>query len=547
MADLIVFHQGRPLLRESLEAGLGIGRHRDNDVCLLDGVEPFHARIEPSDGRIVISPKEGPVFVNGEKLAGSRALADGDLFDLGSYRCQFFETTRSVLSPAADKTVTSPAETAKASKRSLPAIYFLTPQKTRFRRARMLIGRAPSADLCVDNGYVSSQHAEIFFHDGEYRLRDLHSRNGTYLNDVKVTERALPPEGTIRLGKFSLPYQIESASSLDEGDIPGAVIPGLRPGEGERMLVGASKAFAALLEKLRKIAPTHDAVLLLGETGTGKDLIAQYLHAMNPKRRPFAFVPVNCAAIPQTLAESQLFGHVRGAFSGAVGDHKGYFQEANKGTLFLDEIGDLPMESQARLLRVIEDGYVRPVGSSREIPLDLRLIFATNRDLGRSRDDGKFRDDLFQRFQWVVKIPPLRERREDIPHLVRYFLQKHAPSPVNVSEDTLGALKNLPWPGNIRELNRAVRRAITNALERGSETAALEDFEIEARGPEIARLDGETPTATEIRGEKRKALKDTLKTYSGNISHAAKALGVSRVTIHKWINEDGIDPKKFSD
>ncbi|HEX5038383.1 MAG TPA: sigma 54-interacting transcriptional regulator [bacterium] len=545
MADLIVFHQGNPLLRESLERGLSIGRHRDNDVSLLDGVAPFHARLEVFDGNVVLAPKDGAVYLNGERLMASRALSDGDLFDLGGYRCQFFEATRSVLSPAADKTVTSSPESGKGSKRSLPVIHFLAPEKTRFRRSRLLIGRASSADLQIDNGYVSSQHAEIFFHDGEYRLRDLHSRNGTFLNDLRVTERVLPKEGTIRLGKLNVPYQIETGRDPVDIEIPGVTIPGIRAGEGDRMLVGSSKAFSALVEKLKKIAPTPDAVLLLGETGAGKDLIAQYLHAMNPKRKTQAFVPVNCAAIPQTLADSQLFGHVRGAFSGAVSDHKGFFQEANRGTLFLDEIGDLPMESQARLLRVIEDGYVRPVGGAREISLDVRLIFATNRDLDGNRSDGKFRDDLFQRFQWVVKIPPLRDRREDIPHLIRYFLQRHAPSPLKVGEETLAVLQRLPWPGNIRELNRAVRRAVTNAIGRGAETASLDDFEIETRPSLPANSDGETPRATELRQQKRRSLKETLKALNGNISHAAKALGVSRVTIHKWINEDDIDVERM--
>jgi DNA-binding NtrC family response regulator len=158
-----------------------------------------------------------------------------------------------------------------------------------------------------------------------------------------------------------------------------------------------------------------------------------------------------------------------------------------------------------------------------------------------------FRDDLFQRFQWVVKIPPLRERREDIPHLVRYFLQRHAPSPLEVSEETLALLSRLPWPGNIRELNRAVRRAVTNAISRGSEETTLDDFEIEERASPRSSADDDAPKVSEVRQEKRKSLKETLESLGGNISHAAKALGVSRVTVHKWINEDGIDLDRFKD
>lgn len=543
MADLIFFHRGQPLLRESLESKLEIGRHRDNDVCLLDGVSPFHAVVEALDGGIVLNAKDGPVFLNGERVAKPQRLKDGDLFDLGGYRCQFFETTRSLFNPArSEKTATSGGDaTDGATRGALPAIHFLSPSQKRFKRTRLLIGRAPSCDFVLENGFISSQHAEVFFHDGEYRLRDLHSRNGTFLNDVKITERALLPEGVIRLGRLALPYQIEAASN-GSSDIPGIVLPGLRPGEGERMLVGASKPFQNLLNRLKKIAAGNEAVLLLGPTGVGKDLIAHYLHAMNPKRKAHPYVPVNCAAIPQNLAESQLFGHTRGAFSGAQNDHRGFFQEAHKGTLFLDEIGELPIESQARLLRVIEDGYVRPVGGNREIALDVRLIFATNRDLDTSSGrEGNFREDLFQRFQWIVKIPSLAERSEDVPHLVRYFLRKHAPKTLTISAEALAVLQKMAWPGNIRELNRAVRRAIANAVDRGADAVTLEDFELhEFPVPE-------TEKPSEQRQEKRRSLKKTLESLSGNISHAAKALGVSRVTLHKWIDEDGIDVSRFKD
>jgi len=547
MADLIVLYRGQPLLREGLETSLTIGRTRDNDVCLLDGTAPYHARLERIDGETVLTPKDGPVFLNGERLVGARILQDGDLFDVGGYRCQFFENTRSLFNPTRhEKTTTSTTQSAPATdRRSLPTIHFLAPERKKFRRTRILIGRAPSSDFSVDNGFVSSQHAEVFFHDGEYRLRDLHSRNGTFLNDLRTTERPLPPAGTIRLGRFSIPYQIDSASNgVANKDVPGIALPAFRAGEAERRLVGSSKPFLAFLERLKKIAPGDDSILLLGETGTGKDLIAQFLHAASPKRRSGPFVAVNCAAIPQNLAESQLFGHVRGAFSGAVGDHRGYFQEAHKGTLFLDEVGDLPLETQARLLRVIEDGYVRPVGGNRDVALDVRLVFATNRDLERSRNDGRFRDDLFQRFQWVLKIPPLRERREDIPHLARYFLMRHAPTPVGVTEETLAVLQRLPWNGNIRELNRAMRRAITNALSRGSDVASLEDFELQGGSVKITPSP-DAPKIFEVRKEKRDSLRGILKSLGGNISHASKALGVSRVTIHKWIKEDGIDPEKF--
>jgi DNA-binding NtrC family response regulator/pSer/pThr/pTyr-binding forkhead associated (FHA) protein len=527
MPELIIFHRGQPLLREGLQSSLTLGQAKDNDIGLIDGVADYHARIEITPEAILVTPLGGPVYVNGEKTLGSHALQDGDLFDIGAYRCQIFEKTRSSIDKKEKTVGTDVSET----KNPAPVLQFLSPVKKKFRRTRIILGRSSGCDLEIDNHYVSSQHAEIFLSEGKYMLRDLHSRNGTFVNDFRVTERPLPSSGIIRLGKYQMTYQIEETEKSEK--LPGFPLPSVRAGVSDRMLIGSSAVFRKLMEKLKKIAATDDPVLLLGETGTGKDLFAQYLHNENPRRKAHPFVVVNCATIPQTLAESQLFGHTRGSFSGAVTDHKGFFQEANRGTLFLDEIGDLPLESQARLLRVIEDGLIRPLGGGKEYSVDVRPVFATNRDLDGARYEGKFREDLFQRFQWILTIPPLRERREDIPHLVHYFLQQHAPEPLSVAPETLKILQQCEWRGNIRELNRAVRRAITNAISRGSGAVSWDDFEMET-----AKKSEQRPS--EIRRDKRSSLKETLKSADGNISKAAEALGISRVTLYKWMEEDGL-------
>jgi len=536
MPTLTIFHRGLPILREDIETELTIGSEADNDVCLLDGVVPHHARIEMTDVGLVLVERDGQIFLNGKPIRGSDIVKEGDLFDVGSYRVQVSG------SPAAvkrDKTATASLQDGKTSHANvLPTIHFLTPIKKKFRRANVLIGRSDGCDLVLDNPYVSSKHAELFVDGGNYFLRDLHSRNGTFLNDFRVTERALPAAGTIRFGRFSLSYEVEKPNEDDTKEIEGISLSPLRPGTSGRMIVGKSKPFRSVIDKLKKIAPTNDTVLLLGETGVGKDLLAHYLHAENPKRRAYPFVVVNCATIPQTLADSQLFGHAKGSFTGAVGDYQGFFQQAHRGTLFLDEIGELPMESQARLLRVLEDGMIRPVGGTREIAVDVRIVFATNRDLDKSRYEGSFREDLFQRFDWIIQVPPLRERKEDIPLLVRYFLSTHAHTPLSVSPKVLEDLQRLPWRGNIRELNRATRRAITNALSRESTILERGDFDL----PQLAEASsGDGASSATIRKMKRESLSDALKKHKGNISHAANELNVSRVTIHKWIKEDKIN------
>ncbi len=533
MPSLILFYKGEPILRENLVSSLTIGSSEDNDICLLDSVTPHHARIEITEKGTFLVTQEGQLFVNGERIAGSRPLKPGDLFDLGAYRVHLIESSApEAFWKKTDKTLTVSLQ-GKEKGGAIPVIHFLDPLQKKFRKPHLSIGRSPACDLVIHNSYVSSEHAELFVRDGTYYLRDLHSRNGTFVNDYRVTERPLPRNGTIRLGRWSVPYEIETSPVEGLKDIEGISLPPLTSGAQRRMIVGQSAPFTKLMQKLKKVAPTDDSVLLLGETGVGKDLLAQYLHSEHPKRRSRPFVAVNCATIPATLADSQLFGHMRGAFTGAVTDQKGYFEQAHGGTLFLDEIGDLPLESQARLLRIIEDGIIRPIGATRDLKVDVRVILATNRNLDTSRHEGTFREDLYQRFDWIFHIPSLKERRDDIPLLLRYFLSQHSPEPLTLHPDLDSALQSSPWPGNIRQLHRAVRRAITLALARGSSTLEPEDF------PEDFKNENEkgNPSTREIRQSKRRKLAQTLKSCDGNISKTARELGVSRVTIHNWIRE----------
>ncbi|MBZ0156923.1 MAG: sigma-54 dependent transcriptional regulator [Alphaproteobacteria bacterium] len=229
-------------------------------------------------------------------------------------------------------------------------------------------------------------------------------------------------------------------------------------------IIGESPAMQRIIREVKKIADARSTLLILGETGTGKELIARAIH-FNSGRANKPFIPINCSAIPEPLLESELFGHVKGAFTGAVAAKKGLFEEAAGGTVFLDEIGDLSMGLQSKLLRVLEDYHIRPVGGNQSVKIDLRFISATNRDIEGMIREGRFREDLFYRINVVtIKLPPLRERKEDIEPLVRYFVQKYSndlgKTVKEIEKETLELLRKYYWPGNVRELQNIVERAV---------------------------------------------------------------------------------------
>jgi formate hydrogenlyase transcriptional activator len=292
-------------------------------------------------------------------------------------------------------------------------------------------------------------------------------------------------------------------------------------------LIGSSPKFRALLEEINMVAPVDSAVLVRGETGTGKEVVAQAIHAASPRRQQ-PFVAINCAAIPAALLESELFGYERGAFTGAVTQREGRFQAADRGTLFLDEIGDLPLELQPKLLRVLQERQVERLGSSRTIPVNVRVIAATNQDLWGMVQEKKFRADLYYRLNvFPINLPPLRERQGDIPLLVSHFVRKFAERQGKVvdciPEDVMEALESHHWPGNIRELQNYIERAVimtTGAVLR----------------PRLAELLMQ-PASTEVRtlaDAERAHIVATLRETNwvvGGPSGAAARLGVPRTTL----------------
>ena len=309
----------------------------------------------------------------------------------------------------------------------------------------------------------------------------------------------------------------------------------------EQMIVGRNPTMVKLMEVIRKVAPTSSTVLVTGESGTGKEVVARALHAMSHLKDKI-FLPVNCGAIPENLLESQLFGHAKGSFTGAIAAQEGLFQRARGGTIFLDEIGDMPLGLQVKLLRAIEQKEILPLGTTSPVKIDLRIIAATNRELRKSVDEGKFREDLFYRLNVVgLEIPPLRERREDIPALVEYLVRRHnaemKKSFRGVDNATMRVLMALPWKGNIRELDNVIEHAMILGDGEWITVADLprsvpvESLSAAAAGDDL-REAMRLYEKTHIEGVLRRAENDKRK--------AADLLGLSLSSLYRKIEELGI-------
>lgn len=312
-------------------------------------------------------------------------------------------------------------------------------------------------------------------------------------------------------------------------------------------IVGDSVQIKQLLSKVHKVAPTNASVLIQGESGTGKELIANSLHSQST-RSSGPFVKVNCSAIPENLIESELFGHERGSFTGAIASKRGFFEVAHRGTIFLDEVADLSLSAQAKILRVLQSGEIQKVGSEKTTKVDVRIISGTHKDLKDAVTNGLFREDLYYRFNVVpLNVPSLRERASDIPLLVRYFaeklIQKNNLKEKTIDEDVLWELKKYSWPGNVRELQNVLERVIImsgpriSASDLPDEILAIED---EAQA---------IPTHTTLKdfrnGAEREFIVGVLKKCAGNISQAALDLGVGRTYLHKRLTVLGITKKDY--
>ncbi len=421
------------------------------------------------------------------------------------------------------------------------------------------VGTADGNDLVLNDRTVSRFHCELSLRGNTIILRDCGSTNGTLIDGVRVREAEVPPGTLVRIGG--------SAFRVELGEEPAFVEISERASFGE--LVGSSVEMRRVYAILERLAQTDATVLIQGETGTGKDVAARSLHAASA-RADKPFVAVDCGAIPEHLVESELFGHVRGAFTGATSDRQGVFEEADGGTLFLDEIGEMPVALQPKLLRAIESRTIRRVGGGSSRTVNVRIIAATNRSLASSINDGAFREDLYYRLAVVeLRLPPLRARRDDIPLLAEHFYKLFVGEGKGaLPSEFLSSLVARGWPGNVRELRNFLERAVslgTVVPRRPPEAGAAVTPTSGAADPLGAQLG--TPEVLGHLGalaaienfvalhlplkEAREAWTKTfelayvramLRTVGGNVTRAAERAGVSRRFLQRMVARLGIRP-----
>jgi DNA-binding NtrC family response regulator len=385
---------------------------------------------------------------------------------------------------------------------------------------RLMIGCAEDNDLVLDDDYVSGWHCVVSRQGARFIVVDCGSRNGTWLGGVRVGSGELTPGVRLTVGRTAMRVVAEGPC-------------------GDAGMLGASARMRKLRERIGQVAPTRVSVMLLGESGTGKELAARALHAQSGRKG--AFVVVNCGAISAELVESELFGHERGAFTGATARRPGVFEEADGGTLFLDEIGELPIGLQPKLLRALEAGTVRAVGASVERKVDVRVVAATHRDLRAAVKAKGFRLDLYHRLSAVeLNVPSLRERAEDLPALANHFLDQVAPETGAkvLSSRAMEAMATYGWPGNVRELRNAIQRA---AIFGG---AVLEPEDLLPEAP--LAVSGEGSGRIPIEGRRldeveREVIAVALKRAGGNRRAAAAALGVPKSTLCDRVRRYGLD------
>src|SRR4051812_6435357 len=416
------------------------------------------------------------------------------------------------------------------------------------------IGARRGNDVQLTDSKVSGLHAEIRLDDRGYRLRDLDSTNGTYVSSLRINDIYIMPGAQIAMGSTRLKFEPLGESveiELADTDRFGSMI-------------GRSVKMREMFARLEKLARTDTTVLITGETGAGKELVAEALHDHSPRSQNNGpFVVLDCGSIPPNLIESELFGHERGAFTGATNNYAGAFERAHQGTVFLDEIGELPLGMQPKLLRVLERKEVRRVGGSKTIEVDVRIVAATNRDLGVEVNRGRFREDLYYRLAVArVHVPPLRERKDDLPLLIEHIL---ATTPggetASIAQETIDLMMKHDWPGNVRELRNVIERAVLL-----SETPEHEDSLRRAPLPEkrsepsITVTPSHTATSADatmtvpvdvgipFKHAKQNVISEFEKRYisrllaqhDGNISAAARAAGIDRMSIHKMLHRLGL-------
>ncbi|MBI2338921.1 MAG: sigma 54-interacting transcriptional regulator [Deltaproteobacteria bacterium] len=541
MPELVVSKQGRTVFRVPFTgARFAIGRSPQNDLVLPDeSVSRDHAVITCEDKAWFVENRGKGGTVLGKKPVQKAKLSSGQKIRIGDWGLLF------VLKSRQDREFDREVETCitRISDRPDTRILKFDPKKDKFivskpclvitqkggeaRRvdlpsSKVVLGSNASCDIVIDDEYVSGRHCRIVPDGGGFFLEDLNSTNGTWVGEVRINRAALKRPIEFVIGKTRVRFDDAGADEavlpMDQNHFCG--------------LVGQTESMRLLFSRIARVAPTDQTVLVYGETGSGKELVARAIHELSP-RRDKPYVILNCGAISVHLIESELFGHEKGAFTGAVARRAGAFEQANNGTLFLDEIGELPLELQPKLLRVLENRAIRRVGGDEEIPVDVRIVAATHKNLSEQVKKGTFREDLFFRlFVIPLSVPPLKDRKDDVPLLADYFLRQASPqSPLSLSPEVLSKLAAYSWPGNVRELKNVVLRSLVFC-----DGPVIRPEHIELIGGDPGR---EAERMSLDRVEKYKIL-EALEKTGGNKAQTADLLGIAKSTLFKKLKDYGI-------
>jgi DNA-binding NtrC family response regulator len=424
---------------------------------------------------------------------------------------------------------------------ALPAGWALDKETT-------IIGRDAGADIVLPVSAVSRRHAEVRREGDEYVARDLGSRNGILINGHPAAEAALEPLDELRIGDAILKLVEEGIDDYARYRVDGVMIGGAqRRAPASSSLVGGLQ-MDRILSELHRVARAPLNVLLLGASGTGKEVVASELHRLSGRAGRFA--AVNCAAIPGNLLESELFGFKRGAFSGADRDKLGLIKAADGGTLLLDEIGDMPLEAQAKLLRVLQAREVTPLGATTPEPVDVRIVGATHRDLARLQTEGKFREDLFARLnEYKLALPALYERKEDVFVLLTSFLARLGRTDLKPTFPFMTALLHHDWPYNVRELEACIKRSVALAdgpvlLPEHLPEAVTEAMEGYGQAAPTAGQPSRIPPPGQGAPSEQE-LRELLQAHAGNVAAVGRILGKARMQVHRWMRRYAIEVEDY--
>ena len=532
MMEIILQRNSKNLVRKAVgDAPLTLGRSEENSIVLTDPeISRQHCVIEKRGSALVLRDlSKNGTLVNGE-MKREAILALGDSVSVGPWTLRVADGSDGArektvaCSPCATRVIRYDEAKRKLTTEEVELVAHVPgrePAGKRFSSGEITIGSLASCDLRVDDPCVSRRHCQMSWSGESLTLTDLGSTNGTFLSNRRISSAALGSSGNFCVGQTKIDFKVERQAER---------VSVSRQARLGRM-VGPSLPMRELFALIEKVAPSDATVCITGESGTGKELVARELHDRSRRRRG-PFVALNCGALPASIIESVLFGHERGAFTGATERTLGLIEQAKGGTLFLDEIGEMPEELQTRLLRVLESRSLRRGGGDAEIPVDVRIFAATNRNLKELVRDGRFREDLFFRLYVVhLFVPPLRERQQDARALAIHFASELSGGARDLTEAALSRIEKHSWPGNARELRNTIERALLF-----SDGGPIDSCDID-----IDSLFARQGKNADLRSRESSIIAAALDECRGNLSRTSRKLGIARTTLQKKVKRYGIE------